>query len=1746
MERLKRKRGAIRAAATILIDGIQQLLDGPHSPSLRGDLQEKLDLLKVKETALEELNLAIEEMVLDDKVYDEEIAGSQTYQDRICVAKSRAVQKLNMEYGRELADGSRRHGQGGGDYSTLETTVKLPKLEIPRFNGDLRNWNSFWDQFDSTINSNQSIAKVDKFKYLRSYLTDKAATAVSGLSLTAENYDIALDLLKERFSKKSLIIDAHMSRLLTLTKVSDSSQVMKLRELYDAVMTGVRSLEALDVAQTSYGVLLLSALRKAVPSDLNLEYDRKHLDGEEDLTSYLEFLRIEVSSRERVYDTTTKPEGRKGMIEKQWQWPQKPPPTGAALTVAAETTKCIFCESNEHTLENCDAPISIQEKKEKLKSQMRCFRCGRQYHRSRDCRNASRLRCLKCGRRHLTVMCDPINQPTSVESSALATSASLSTASSAGVTILLQTLRAWAESETERQLVRVLLDGGSQRSFIKQSLSKKLNCQPVGEEQISLYTFGTECARQRKCRRVQIWLRSQYDRSELRIEALEMPDICNDVMQLPSTDLVSNLHRAGMRVGDLSVGNVHCEPGIGILVGADYYWRTVTGEIQHISEDLVAANTVFGWTVQGPSSSSSTTICTNVGVMRVNVESQETELCNELRKFWDLEHIGIQTDSNPTHQDAVFQAFKSTMKNVSGRYQVALPWKTVHPYLPSNEEVARKRLFSLTKQITKNEHMAAEYDKAIRQYLDDGHAEKVLLPHEVDGPTYYMPHHAVVKHERETTKMRIVFDASSSAPGCPSLNDVLDSGPNLNPDLLAVLMRFRKQRIGVVADIEKAFLQISLNKTDRDAFRFFWYDATPKRDVTEREIEVWRMTRVPFGASSSPFIMAATLRCHFESTSSADPSLKSLCETLNESFYVDDLVTSVATRNEGERFSRDANEVVRTAGMKLRKWTTNSPDLQSEFRRSSEQDAEANSHYKSKKVLGLSWNTATDTLLLSMDSLVKFITYKTDTKRCLLQATARIFDPLGFLAPYTIKAKILFQRVWEQGLGWDDLLPDDLLSEWLRWTKGIPDVAQIAVPRALITEGPTAKHSVHCFCDASIQAYGAVVYLRTETDAGTVNVKIIAAKARVAPLKRVTLPRLELLAALIGARLTHYIVGALHVERFPAIFWSDSSVALCWIKANASRWKPFVANRVVEIQGLCDPSTWHYCPGEQNPADLLTRGVLPRQLQNNEFWWTGPKWLSSIDMVGSVPEPRAPGTPTDIVNTETKAVEVTVAVVKGDQCALFDLTKHRSFLRVLWITAWIKRFNLNCQRPHEKVSGPLLTEEINEAEKYWIRQVQRECFSDEYEVLASNGGRISSTSPLLKLSPYLDQDGILRLKGRLQESDGSASQKQPIILPKHHDFTKKLIMRTHLRLLHGGVRDTLVELRETYWVINGRQAVKAMLHRCLTCQKWRAKPAEEPMAPLPRDRVTKDEPFSVVGVDFAGPLYYKGATTDCKSYIVVFTCAITRAVHLEIVTDLSTATFLLAFRRFVSRRGVCHTVYSDNALTFKRASKDLRQLWSSLRSEEAKNYFSSIRLHWKFIVEKAAWWGGFYERMVRSVKTSLRKVLGRSSLTLPELTTVLTETEATINSRPITFVYAESEEPEPLTPSHLLIGKRLTRLPPFVTSAQLPTGTQQRLQRAMRYRESLLERFWRRWRSDCLQELRTAHWQRVSGSTDLQTDTLVLLKEDRVPRGLWKICRIVKTFPGRDGHVRSCVVQLPTGGTLRRAIQHLFPLEIQE
>lgn len=400
------------------------------------------------------------------------------------------------------------------------------------------------------------------------------------------------------------------------------------------------------------------------------------------------------------------------------------------------------------------------------------------------------------------------------------------------------------------------------------------------------------------------------------------------------------------------------------------------------------------------------------------------------------------------------------------------------------------------------------------------------------------------------------------------------------------------------------------------------------------------------------------------------------------------------------------------------------------------------------------------------------------------------------------------------------------------------------------------------------------------------------------------------------------------------------------------------------------------------------------------------------------------------------------------------------------------------------------------------------------------------------------------MKGRLQFSKVSEDVKHPILLPKDHVITRHIVSAAHLRTLHGGVLSTMTELREIFWIPCCRQLVKKVISRCSICAKHKLRPAAAPTAPLPSDRVNRSEAFQVVGIDFAGPLFIKTKTSSEKSYIALFTCATTRAVHLELVSSLTTECFLLALRRFVARRGLPETIYSDNALTFKRASRDIQSLWKILRSRDAQDYCSSQRITWKFIIEKAAWWGGWWERMVKSVKVSLRKILGRQSLSFEELTTVLADVEATINSRPLTYALEEPGELSVLTPSHLLTGKRLIALPDS-RQTSVPSSTAADINRRWKYRRSLVNAFWNRWQKEYLLQLRSAHLIPSRQDNFLSVDDIVIVHDDHAKPHMWKTGRIVEVFRGRDGAVRSCAVKLSTGTTLRRPVQLLYPLETE-
>ncbi|XP_015767737.1 PREDICTED: uncharacterized protein LOC107346459 [Acropora digitifera] len=900
---------------------------------------------------------------------------------------------------------------------------------------------------------------------------------------------------------------------------------------------------------------------------------------------------------------------------------------------------------------------------------------------------------------------------------------------------------------------------------------------------------------------------------------------------------------------------------------------------------------------------------------------------------------------------------------------------------------------------------------------------------------HYLSHHAVIRNEAKTTKIRVVYDASSKeGKRGVSLNDCLHVGPALSPLLYDILIRFREKRVAVVGDIEKAFLNVEVKSRDRDCLRFLWVN-----NVVSDQVDpvVYRFCRVVFGVNCSPFLLNATLQYHLDTFAEIDPEFVRL---MKGSFYVDDLVTGHKTTQAASELHDKAKERLALGGFNLRKCSTNSDELREKIQqRGLHDDAKLNDKIKSadesyakeilgrkegaknEKVLGLSWDNIKDLFIFELSTLAKKADGLAVTKRSILKIAAGMYDPLGIISPVLVSVKVLFQELCSNKVEWDEELKNDDKKRWVSWIEDLKGVGEISVARCVYRAPHDQTNCfLHGFADASQKAYCAVVYFVCEMY-GAFSVTLLTSKTRVAPLKTQTIPRLELMSGRVLAKLMETVHRALEgeVEIKGTRQWLDSKTALWWIN-NRGEWKQFVRQRVNEILRMTRKEDWAHCPGEENPADIGSRGELASRLKENELWWQGPAWLSGPKKGWPVSEISE--TPQSVDEERKVNVAVTGVTTKFGISTVIEIGKFSRLGRLLRVTSWVKRFLCNSRstaKGTKRKRGMLSGSEIAEAERMWIRSSQDELKSSKhYKDLAVK----------LKLAEI---DGLLRCKDRLECSDLEPESQQPIILPKDDKLTKLAIEECHRKTKHSGIRVTLGELRSRFWVPKGRQAVKKVLKECVTCMKAQGKPFKSPpVAALPDFRVRQSTPFSKVGIDFAGPLFVKTKTGEMvKSYLALFTCCVTRALHLDLVADLTATTFLRWLRRFAARRGTPSLIISDNAKTFKASAKVVKRLCDN---EEVRAHLQSNRIDWRFILERAPWWGGFYERMIGTVKRCLRKVLGNAKLNADELVTVLTEIEATLNSRPLTYEYDEVGA-EMLTPSHLIYGRRLLSLPEEVT-----------------------------------------------------------------------------------------------------------------
>ncbi|XP_055953025.1 uncharacterized protein LOC129988780 [Argiope bruennichi] len=707
----------------------------------------------------------------------------------------------------------------------------------------------------------------------------------------------------------------------------------------------------------------------------------------------------------------------------------------------------------------------------------------------------------------------------------------------------LQTARVYVIGPTGKtKVTRCLLDGGSQSSFIHPNLIDFLQLEITGSEKLNLQAFEYILTNTETRRKVKFIWSSIWSNSKINIQAFESS---NTYAFHPSTPqpVSSFAHSQKLKLADPS-DSLNDLP-IEILIGADFYWTIVhTKSPIRLSATHVLIPTVFGWILSGNRSFTTKAYSSVSSVLNISSETLVRDVDDHVRRFWDLETIGIKTmqDKGMTIRNSeILSDFHNLFCKVDGRRVVKLPWKPEVILSSNNYEIALKQFQILRNKLFTHSDLRDIYTEQMQNYIDNQHVELADNSPCNESKLFYLPHHIVKK----TKEWRIVFDASSHTPGHPSLNDALEQGPNLLPEIFATLLRFRLHKFAITSDGRQAFLQLILDEEDRNCTRFLWFrtekDANGKIHLLN-EILTYRFSRLPFGLTSSPFLLSATLR---ELANMHSDSYPTAAKHLENNIFMDDFVMGVDTAEQATTLYQEMQDLMTQIGLPLAKWSTNSKNLQAIWEL-------MDIIFKcNTQVLEINWNTKEDVFHTDINESVYQFAVPA-TKRLLLKIVSKLYDPLGLYVPAVVVGKILFQTTWLMGVQWDEILPPDIAASFNRWVSEISSLNKIHIPR-WIGISATSHMSIHVFCDASEKAYGAALYI-CFTELNETKVRLVCSRKRLSPLKKVTLPRLVLLAALLGARLLHYFCKETGLDNQTSTLWSDSTVVLNWMRNGPNRW----------------------------------------------------------------------------------------------------------------------------------------------------------------------------------------------------------------------------------------------------------------------------------------------------------------------------------------------------------------------------------------------------------------------------------------------------------------------------------------------------------------------------------------------------------------------------------------------------------------
>ncbi|CAA9997912.1 unnamed protein product [Nesidiocoris tenuis] len=1634
--------------------------------------------------------------------------------------------------------------------------IALPPIKLPTFSGNYNDWLPFYDMFTAIVDANMNIPNIQKLHYLKSSLIGEAASIINSVQLISSNYEVALKLLTDRYHNKNVIVKRHIKDLCDLPKIQQKSQ-SALHHLWDETMKGVRALKALGQPVEYWDTIIVHLTTSKFDIETFRIWEEKwsgSLATIDDLSAFLDH-------RCRVLDACSNFALKPTAVSQPF--PFKPERRAAKLNTGkgAHAVNSFLVSRDKSGAQTCpecdqlhklfDCPsflqISSLDRKNVVLKHRLCLNCFRSECRPNRCKLSG---CKICYRKHNTLLHTsessfPANGGTfglnSAASPAQKTGAAPSSSQCTSVPststpprqvnvntikkglyprVLLSTaLVRVCGANNESIIARAAIDNCSEVSMISTHLAErlKLPLSPINQAIIGAFNpvniiknfadvkisslNGTFCTQLRFLVNDQIG--GLFPSFEIDLSSIRIPDFI-----------------------ELADPKFYDPAPVDMVIGNEIFWDILLKGRRRLNNSrLHLQETELGWIIGGKLED--TPVQTTVSPLQCN-STTLNDLSQQLQKFWTVENLNEKPQFTGLDKQCEDAYRLTTSRDSSGRYTVQLPLKADPTILGETHSIALKRLLQLEKRLYSNETLKTAYVSFLKEYLSLNHMEEVPSCN-ITGTHYYIPHHGVLKESSSTTKLRVVYDASCKSSSGVSLNEILMVGPVVQEDLFSILSRFRTHVYALTADVEKMYRQVNVEPSQTNLQLILW------RESPNEAVKSYRLKTLTYGTASAAYLATRTLNQLADDESKNFPIA---AKVVKRDFYVDDLLTGCSSLDSALKLQEDLIELLKRGGFNLRKWCSNKPELLEHLPvQDLSLDPPSLSQDATIKMLGLVWNPQLDVFKWEINFYPD-----ASTKRSIFSAIARIFDPLGLIGPVIVLAKIFMQNLWSLQLGWDDDIPQPLLRKWQKFGESLAQLNKLQIPRLIYPSQPFTIIELHGFSDASERAYGACVYIRCSDSTPSATVNLIASKSRVTPLKKCSLPRLELCGAVLLAQLASDVQTALKLDS--AIFLhTDSTIVLGWIRSPSSHWATFVANRVAKIQECSQIANWHHVPGEENPADLISRGVLAEDILQTDLWWKGPSWLQYRS---TSPSNEPCLNLSELPERNAKAVFVACSSFISENELI---TKYSTLNRLVNVIAYCLRYLQNIRRSKDqRILHPfLLPRERQNALDHLIRIVQLESFPEEVSLLKAKKPLLKS-SKLISLNCFLDSNGLLRVGGRLQNaSQLTADQRNPIVLPVRSNLTKLIIKNEHKRSLHAGPQLLLAIIRQKYWPINGLTQIKKVLKTCITCFRSTSHIHSQIMGNLPSPRVRPSRAFLCSGVDFCGPfltrLQRRRGVASSKCYISVFVCFATKAVHLEVVEDLTAEAFIAALRRFIARRGNPAIIYSDNATNFSKAASDLKELHSLMSSREAQaaigRTLSSEGVEWKFIPAQTPYFGGLWEAAVKSCKYHLRRVVGLSKLTYSELYTVATQVEAFLNSRPITPMSDDPNDLDALTPGHFLIGESLTA-PPEQDLRDVNVNRLTRWQLV----QNLTQHIWDRWNRDYLSSLQQrAKWRQAQD--DLQVGSLVVVREDNLPPLLWRLGRVTDVHRGQDNHVRVATVRTQRG-LIKRGIAKLCPLPIDE